>query len=69
MCNCICTIVLYLYIYIYNKRCIHIYIPLKWLTNYLSDRSQIVLYNDVYSDIATINCGVPKELFLDLFYF
>ena len=39
-------------------------IPLKWLKNYLSDRSQIVLYNDVYSDIATINCGVPQGTIL-----
>ena len=39
-------------------------IPLKWLTNYLSDLSQIVLYNNVYSDIATINCGVPQGTIL-----
>ena len=39
-------------------------IPLKWLKNYLSDRSQIVLYNDVYSDITTINCGVPQGTIL-----
>ena len=32
----------------------------KWFKNYLSNRSQYVLFNGITSDIKNVNCGVPQ---------
>ena len=35
-------------------------IALKWICNYLTNRKQYVLYNNVKSDYETVLCGVPQ---------
>ena len=32
----------------------------KWFKNYLTNRSQYVLFNGITSDIKNVNCGVPQ---------
>ena len=32
----------------------------KWFKNYLTNRSQYVLFNGITSDIRNVNCGVPQ---------
>jgi hypothetical protein len=34
--------------------------PLRWLSNFLSDRSQIVRFNSSDSDDIILSCGVPQ---------
>ena len=34
---------------------------LKWLSSYLSERTQCVSLGDIRSDFSTIRCGVPQE--------
>ena len=35
-------------------------IALKWFTDYLNNRSQVVKYNNIYSDCLPVNAGVPQ---------
>ena len=34
--------------------------PLAWLTSYISNRTQTVVYNHSISQTATLSCGVPQ---------
>ena len=37
----------------------------KWFNNYLTDRTQYVLFNGITSDIRNVNCGVPQGSILN----
>ena len=42
---------------------------LKWLSSYLSERTQCVSLGDIRSDFSTIRCGVPRGSVLDSLLF
>ena len=48
-------------------------IPLKWFSDYLSNRSQLLCYKETVSTQKTITCGVPQgfvlgpTLFFDIY--
>ena len=56
------------YLYLFQKCSYivnHSYLIKKlviYKTHYLSDRYQVILYNDVLSDIAKINCGISQGI-------
>ena len=39
-------------------------VALSWISNYLSNRTQYVYYNNIDSDSMNITCGVPQGYIL-----